>query len=254
MKILRRISYVLMAGLFMGGGMAVTAQDWRTASREPMGTAPDPKLVREAVVQVYGARTVGAKGYFGVHTWVAVKPTDAPQWTVYEVIGWRLRYSDSAVVVRERAPDARWFGAEPELYAEKRGEGVDELIKRIDAAVRSYPYAGEYSVWPGPNSNTFTSWIARKVPELEVDLPSTAIGKDYLRGEVFAKAPSGSGFQVSLRGLLGVAASSVEGLELNLLGLNFGLGPNGLKLPLFGTLGPTRSFASAPVAAEPAQP
>jgi hypothetical protein len=247
MKFLKRIGYVLMAGLFLGGGMAaVTAQDWRSASQEPIGTAPDPKLVREAVVQVYGARTVGVKGYFGVHTWVAVKPTDAPDWTVYEVIGWRLRYQDTAVVVRNRAPDGRWFGAEPELYADRRGAGVDELIKRIEQAARSYPYAAEYSVWPGPNSNTFTAWIARLVPELEIDLPPTAIGKDYLRGSVVASAPSGSGFQLSLRGLLGVAASSVEGLELNLLGLNFGLGPNGLKLPLVGTLGPARTFAAVP--------
>jgi hypothetical protein len=248
MKLLKRIGYVLMAGLFLGGGMAVTAQDWRNASREPTGAAPDPKLVREAVVQVYGARAVGVKGYFGVHTWIAVKPTDAPDWTVYEVIGWRLNYGNTALVVRSRAPDGRWFGAEPELYADKRGAGVDELIKRIDKAARSYPYAGEYSVWPGPNSNTFTSWVARAVPELEVDLPPTAIGKDYLRGEVLASAPSGRGYQVSLRGLLGVAASPVEGFELNVLGLNFGLGRNGLRLPLFGTLGPTRSFAAAPAA------
>jgi len=251
MKYLKLLGYAFLASFLVGGGMAVTAQDWRTASREPTGIAPDPKLVREPIVQVYGARAVGAKGYFGVHTWVAVKPTGAPEWTVYEVIGWRLRYGDTAVVVRHRAPDGRWFGAAPELYAERRGAGVDELIKRIDMAARTYPYAAEYSVWPGPNSNTFTAWIARAVPELDLDLPPTAIGKDYLRGGVFARAPSGSGYQLSLRGLLGVAASSVEGVELNLLGLNFGLGPNGLKLPLVGTLGPARSFAAAPAAAQP---
>jgi hypothetical protein len=244
LKFLKRIGYVLMAVLFLGGGMAVvTAQDWRTASREPTGTAPDPKLVREAVVQVYGARTVGVKGYFGVHTWVAVKPTGAPEWTVYEVIGWRLRYQDTAVVVRNRPPDSRWFGAEPELYADRRGAGVDELIKRIEQAARSYPYAAEYGVWPGPNSNTFTAWIARLVPELEIDLPPTAIGKDYLRGSVVASAPSGSGFQVSLRGLLGFAMSSVDGVELNVLGLNFGVSPNGVKLPIVGRIGSYRPSA-----------
>ena len=69
--------------------------------------APDPAKVKEAVVQVYGARTYGAKGLFGVHTWVAVKPADAEQWTVYEVVGWRLRSSPSAIVVHSRPPDAR---------------------------------------------------------------------------------------------------------------------------------------------------
>jgi hypothetical protein len=236
-RTLRYTFYAFMAALFTVAGATVIAQDWRNASREPVGLAPDPQIVKEAVVQVYGARAVGAKGLFGVHTWVAVKPTDAPSWTVYEVIGWRLRWSDSSVVVRTRNPDGRWFGAEPELYAEKRGAGVDDLIKRIDQAAREYPFAAQYKVWPGPNSNTFTSWIARAVPELEVDLPATAIGKDYLGGSLFGSAPSGSGFQVSLAGLLGVAASKVDGLELNVLGLNFGISPNGLKLPLVGIIG-----------------
>ncbi|HEX6320031.1 MAG TPA: DUF3750 domain-containing protein [Burkholderiales bacterium] len=247
----RYLFYAFMASLFGVAGATVVAQDWRNASREPVGLAPDPQIVKEAVVQVYGARAVGAKGLFGVHTWVAVKPSEAPSWKVYEVIGWRLRWSDSAVVVRTRDPDGRWFGAEPELYAEKRGAGVDELIKRIDKAAREYPFAGEYTVWPGPNSNTFTSWIARAVPELQVDLPATAIGKDYLGGSVFGKAPSGSGFQVSLAGLLGVAASGVDGVEINLLGLNFGVSPNGLKLPMIGIIG---GFTPSATAATPAVP
>jgi hypothetical protein len=243
--------YSFMALLFVAAGATVTAQDWRSASREPIGLAPDPAVVKEAVVQVYGARAVGAKGLFGVHTWVAVKPSEAGSWTVYEVIGWRLRWSESVVVVRNRDPDGRWFGAEPELYAEKRGPGVDELIKRVEKAALSYPYAGEYTVWPGPNSNTFTAWIARAVPELEVDLPATAIGKDYLGGSVFGAAPSGSGFQVSLKGLLGFAASGVDGVELNVLGLNFGVSPNGLKLPFVGRIGsyqPAAAPAMAPAA------
>jgi hypothetical protein len=241
--------YCLMATLFAAAGATVIAQDWRNASREPIGLAPDPALVKEAVVQVYGARAVGAKGLFGVHTWVAVKPTNAPSFTVYEVIGWRLRWSESVVVVRNRDPDGRWFGAPPELYADRRGPGVDELIKRIDKAAQAYPYAKEYSVWPGPNSNTFTAWIARAVPELGVDLPSTAIGKDYLGSSIFGSAPSGHGYQVSLGGVLGVAASGVEGLELNVLGLNLGLGPRGLKLPFIGRIGPAIVPA---VAAQPA--
>ena|SRR5438105_4406295 len=207
------------------------------------GLAPDPAQTHEAVVQVYGARTLGVKGVFGVHTWVAVKPADAPSWTVYEVIGWRLRWSESAVVIRDRQPDAPWFGAAVELYADKRGAGVDELIKRIDKAAHDYPYANTYTLWPGPNSNTFTAWIARAVPELKVDLPATAVGKDFIGTSVFSSAPSGSGYQVSLGGLLGVAASQVEGVELNLLGLNFGVGPSGVKLPLVGRIGMSRSGA-----------
>src|SRR5919205_4367723 len=99
------------------------------AQAAAQGLAPDPAEHKDAVVQVYGARTMGVKGIFGVHTWIAVKPTDALSWTVYEIIGWRLRWSDSALVIRERQPDAPWFGAEAQLYADKRGAGVDQLIK-----------------------------------------------------------------------------------------------------------------------------
>jgi len=233
-RILALLALVLAVGACAWG---LNAPDWRTASREPVGLAPDPAAVPEAVIQVYGARTIGAKGLFGVHTWVAVKPAAASQWTVHEVVGWRLRYADNVVVSHAREPDRRWYGAEPELYADLRGPKAAALIDRIEQAVRSYPYADEYRAWPGPNSNTFTAWVARSVPELELDLPATAIGKDYLGTSIFGTAPSGSGVQVSLAGLLGVAASPVEGLELNLLGLNLGLGPSGLKLPLVGLIG-----------------
>ncbi len=239
--------FFLFAGLMLLAllvGRSVVAQDWRTASSASVGLAPDPIATREAVVQVYGARTWGWRGNFGVHTWVAVKPAEADAYTVYEVIGWRLRHSDSALVVRQRAPDARWFGNEPELCSDKRGAQAEALIPRIEAAVRSYPHAKEYSAWPGPNSNTFVAWITRAVPELEVDLPPTAIGKDYLGSAIVAAAPSGRGVQFSLGGMFALTASGVEGLELNLLGLTFGINPfdPALKLPLLGRLGPARTL------------
>lgn len=229
---------------------ASSTGDWRTASSEPAGLAPSPASERQALVQVYSARTWGWRGYFGVHTWIAVKPTDAQAYKVYEVIGWRLRSGKSVVVVSERAPDARWYGSLPEVIAEKRGAGVDALIERIDKAAAAYPYAERYSAWPGPNSNTFTAWLLRAVPELKADLPPTAIGKDYLGEGIASSAPSGSGYQLSLLGLLGVTASGVEGLEVNVLGLTFGINPfdPALKLPLLGRLGPERQIDSAVVA------
>jgi hypothetical protein len=233
---------VILAGailcwLLLGG--AAGARDWRSASSEPVGLAPEPATTPEALIQVYAARAWGWRGYFGVHTWIAVKPTNGAAYTVYEVIGWRLRSSDSAVVIRERAPDARWYGAAPALLAEKRGSGIDALIERIDRVAREYPYAGDYSAWPGPNSNTFTAYLTRAAPELGVDLPPTAIGKDYLGDRLVARAPSGRGFQLSLYGLLGVLASGPEGIEVNLLGLSFGVDPlaPAIKLPFVGRLG-----------------
>ena len=135
-----------------------------------------------------------------------------------------------------------WFGAEPEIIVDLRGEGIDRVIKDIDAAARDYPHADEYRVWPGPNSNTFTAFVGRRVPELRLDLPPTAIGKDYLpSGDMFARAPSGTGYQFSLFGLFGVLVGVEEGLEINLLGLTFGIDPMSfaLKLPAVGRIGPS---------------
>lgn len=214
-------------------------RDWRSASREPVGLAPNPATTREAVIQVYAARAVRWRGYFGVHTWIAVKPTGAPRFTVYEVMGWRLRRAGTAVSVSDRPPDARWFGTAPDLVAGISGEGVDDMIERVEAAVEAYPYAGTYRVWPGPNSNTFTAFVLRAVPELRADLPPTAIGKDYLGARLLARTPSGTGLQLNVLGVAGLLAGIEEGLEVNVLGMTFGLDPKSLavKLPFAGAFG-----------------
>jgi len=214
--------------------------DWRTASRESAGIAPDPAIDKEAIVQVYSARAYSWRGTFGVHTWIAVKSTDALEFTVYEVIGWRVMRGGTSVAISNRPADGRWFGNIPDIIADLRGPGVDDIIRRIDIAAKSYPYMNDYRVWPGPNSNTFTAHVARAIPELKLDLPPTAIGKDYIPGGgLAASTPSGTGYQISLFGLVGVLVGLEEGLEVNLLGLTFGVDPKdlALKLPIAGRVG-----------------
>lgn len=240
--LLRRTAGVVAAVLILplaGSVASVLGQDldWRTAPRYSIGIAPDPLLVREPVVQVYVARAFGLRGAFGVHSWIAVKRRDAPAFTVYEVIGWRVLHGQPAVSRSHRAPDGLWFGNRPELLVDLRGDRVEAVIDRIEAAVDAYPYVDDYTLWPGPNSNTFTAYVARAVPELGLDLPPTAIGKDYLPGgALFARAPSGTGWQVSLFGVLGVLVAANEGIEFNLLGLDFGVDftQPALRLPGLG--------------------
>jgi hypothetical protein len=117
---------------------------------------------------------------------------------------------------------------------------VDALIENVRRAAQHYPHQNEYRLWPGPNSNTFTAYIGRSVPALKLDLPPTAIGKDYIAGGGLAGlTPSGSGYQVSIYGVLGLLIGFREGVEVNLLGLTFGLDPFGpaLKLPGLGRVG-----------------
>jgi hypothetical protein len=115
------LAYVPLALCYLLYSGELGAADWRTASREPVGLAPDPATTPDAVVQVYSARAVSWRGWFGVHTWIAVKPTGAKEFTVHEVIGWRLRRAGTVVAASHRAPDSRWYGAKPELLADVRG-------------------------------------------------------------------------------------------------------------------------------------
>ncbi|MBI3455314.1 MAG: DUF3750 domain-containing protein [Candidatus Rokubacteria bacterium] len=213
---------------------------WRQARRDASGQAPDPATTPEAVLQIYAARAVGWKGALGVHTWIALKPAGAPSYTRYEVIGWGVDRGLPAVRVNRTGPDNYWFGSRPELLVDLRGDGVDALIAKVEATVASYPYRTTYRTWPGPNSNTFTAHLGRAVPELRLRLPPTALGKDYLpAGAPAGLAPSGTGVQLSLFGLAGILVGWDDGVEVNLLGLTFGVDVihPALKLPGLGRLG-----------------
>jgi len=231
------VCFFLGLSLSIGSAADIQAK-WRTASRISAGLAPDPVTTPEAVIQVYGARAFSWRGYFGIHTWIAVKPTHAQSFTIYEVLGWRQRSRLPVLTIYDQIPDRYWFGNMPVILADKRGEDAEALIERIDLAAQNYPYSKRYTLWPGPNSNTFTAWISRTIPELELNLPSTAIGKDYLGYRIFASPPSGTGVQFSLFGLLGIVISRVEGFEFNLLGLTFGIALNPwiIKLPIVGDI------------------
>ncbi len=221
---------------------------WYEARRDASGLAPDPATTQEAVIQVYAARAVAWRGIFAVHTWIAIKPAGGPHYTRYEVVGFGVGQGAPAVRVDRMGPDNYWFGAQPELVLDRRGKEAEALIVKIRDAVESYPYPYEYRAWPGPNSNTFTAYVARAVPELGLDLPANAVGKDYLPdGAVFAQAPSGTGYQVSLFGLAGLLAARDEGIELNLFGFAFGVDFKnpGVKLPGLGRLGLPRAAGPA---------
>ena len=227
----------LLAGLLLRivFDTGAQAKDWRTASSEPAGWAPAPDAYAPALVQAYCAPAFSWRGAFSVHCWIAAKPSGASQYRRYEVIGYRLRRTGSAVIETDTAtPDREWYGSRPKLLQDIRGAEAEKIIATLPAAVASYPYPSEYRVWPGPNSNTFIAHVAREVPELRLALPGNAIGKDYVRGKVLAPAPSGTGFQISVAGLFGVLLAEEEGFEVNILGLVIGAHPMNLAITIPG--------------------
>ena len=209
---------------------------WRSADWSSSGMLPAASADRDAVVYVMAARSGRWKGIFAVHHWLVLKPANGP-YERYDVVGW-----GSPVRRDHRAADARWYSSEPHIVHEVRGAEAEALIPKLRAAVAAYPWReyGDYQVWPGPNSNSFVAHIARSVPELGVELDPAGIGKDWLGpGLQVGRMPSGTGWQVSLHGLIGAGASWREGVELHFLGATIGVDFDqpAIKLPALGRIG-----------------
>lgn len=212
-------------------------ENWRTADRSSASLLPKPSEHEDALIRVYAARTVRWRGIFAVHTWIVVKERGAPRYTRYDYTAW-----GEPIRVDGFVADGRWFGAIPETVASVDGERAEQLIPRLRSTIESYRFQayGDYSAWPGPNSNTFVQAVLDAVPELKAVLPPTAIGKDYpYRGDWYGVTSSGTGIFVSLGGYLGLRVGWIEGLEFNLLGGVIGLDLRrpALKLPGLGRIG-----------------
>lgn len=180
-KLLRRITMIAFAM-----GTAALASLWLTSwalEPEPVGEAiaPDPRSYSDAVIQVYGANVWGLRGKFAIHTWIAIKAKNASTYTIYQVIGWRLRRAGTVVSVSEGDPAKPWFGSKAILLHELYGDSADALIGRVREAVRRYPFDREYTMWPGPNSNSFIAWLGLEVPELGLKLPAKAVGQSWMQ-------------------------------------------------------------------------
>jgi hypothetical protein len=208
---------------------------YQTADRESTHLAPDAATTSDAVIQAYSARAFNWRGLISVHTWIATKAKNANHYTVYQVIGWRLSSGLPALFMQSDIPDRSWYGQKPKIILDIRGEQAEILIPKITEASKKYPYPDKYETWPGPNSNTFTAFVGREVPELKLAIPPNAVGKDFLPNSTFfTRAPSGTGYQLSIYGLLGILIARQEGFEINLLGLVFGVNPRMLAIELPG--------------------
>ena len=151
-------------------------RSWSEADWSSTGLLPPPRAKPEAAVYVYAARTGRWKGVFAHHSWIVIKERGAAGYTRFDKVAW-----GRPVKVNNWAPDARWYGHTPMLVAAVEGPAAEQLIPKIKAAVARYPHnqPGAYSVWPGPNSNSFVAYVLAAVPEARAVLPPTAIGKDW---------------------------------------------------------------------------
>ncbi len=233
----------LILSLFL---LSCSSKSFRDASRESAQIAPKPSTLKEDIFQIYYARAFSWRGYFGIHPWVSWKKKEESQYNVSQVTAWNLRHSKSTISTMKDIPDRYWFDSRPTLLFEARGDKAAVIIEKVKKLIKEYPMGDRYQIYPGPNSNTYVSYLIRNISEIKVELPANAIGKDFFEGPVvLTTSPSETGFQFSLYGMLGLTLGLEEGVEVNLLGLNFGVDfwPPALKIPFLGRLGfPDHSF------------
>lgn len=209
---------------------------WRSADWGSSGLLPEATAVPQAQVLILSTRTGRWKGIFAEHMSIVVKPENAAAYTRYDVVGW-----GNPVRKDNYAADAHWYGNRPRLIYRLDGDAAKTLIPRIEATIAAYPHSlrGDYTVWPGPNSNTFVAHVVRSTPGFAAELSSVAVGKDWLGPALgVAQAPSKTGYSLSLAGVIGGTIAWEEGVELHLLGSTIGLDVNDLaiKLPGLGKL------------------
>ncbi len=219
-------------------------RSWRDADWSSTGILPQAADYKPARIIVFTGKAGAWKGIFAVHSWIVFKPEGAKEWTRYDVVGW-----GNPVRTNNWPPDGRWYGNMPVAIADVSGMDAEKLIPRIETAVRDYGFnhAGDYRIWPGPNSNSFTAAILRALPELGVALPPNAVGRDFRAGLYAGRTDSGTGFELNLAGFVAVKLGWVEGIEVDLLGLVAGLDLRhpGVKLPGFGRIGVESPVATA---------
>jgi hypothetical protein len=219
-------------------------RSYRDADWSSTGALPPAKLFEPARVVVFTGTTGAWKGVFSVHSWIVLKRAGAKAWTRYDVVGWGMPLRTNGWPA-----DGRWYGNTPVAIADVSGPEAEKMIPKIETAVRDYTYsqAGDYRIWPGPNSNSFVATVLRAVPELDATLPPNAVGRDF-RDRLYAGlTDSGTGVELNLYGLAGIKLAWAEGVEVNLLGLVAGLDLRhpALKLPGFGRIGVDAPIGSA---------
>jgi hypothetical protein len=168
---------------------------------------------------------------FAVHPWFLVfEPADGA-WHRWEV--WQDADGPWGHVQKDLmcpSDPSEMDGGPPHVLARWSGPEAARLGATLARESPRYRFRDRYLAFPGPNSNTYVAEMLR-LAEVEVDLPASMIGRRW-RGPLGFGAgapPSGLGLALETPAL-GLSLGVREGLEVQLLGLPFGIDPWPLAL------------------------
>ncbi|MDC0742516.1 DUF3750 domain-containing protein [Polyangium mundeleinium] len=162
------------------------------------------------------------------HAWIVANVADQGTLLRYELLSRAFKEPTSQPL--------EYFGeGDVALHGLVEGDRISirKIVECLDEETPRYNEEHpDYWPIPGPNSNTYVDQMLRRC-KIPVDLPSTAIGKDY-RGPIgISQTSGGTGLQVETW-IAGVKLGLREGVELHILGLTIGVDwwPPALILPV----------------------
>lgn len=167
------------------------------------------------------------------HAWIDVKRPDQTTWERIES-GGHFGIVHMDLSDQEARLDRRFGERAVRLLGWVEGDAARAAIAGIDGALAELAplYADGYTMWPGPNSNTFVRELCADAPGLGFVFDPNAVGKDYSPWLGIGATASKTGLRVDTP-ILGAAVGLREGVELHVLQLTLGisLDPPGLSLP-----------------------
>lgn len=191
--------------------------------------------------------------HFAQHSWIDVKLGDEQSWQRVEVTSEDSGVRQTPIGSATARADRRFGDREVRLLEAIEGEPARAIAERVQALGNELDarYSEHYTAYPGPNSNTLLTDLARDTPGLAFKLHHNAVGKDY-PGWIDA------GFTTSKTGVrldtlpIGFALGLQEGFELHFLQLTFGLSfwPPRIELPFLPEI-PWSSAIETPIVKAP---
>jgi hypothetical protein len=151
------------------------------------------------------------------HAWILANPGRGEPLLRYEYTGRGRREATTSPFAHFAPGDIAIHGIlEPDEARMK------EILACFDAETPRYneEHPGYFPI-PGPNSNTYVDRVLRRCG-VHVELPATAIGKDYLGPAGVSVTTGGTGVQLSTW-VFGVKLGVTEGVEIHVFGLAVGI-------------------------------
>jgi hypothetical protein len=183
---------------------------------------PDAKLPEAPYIAVLSGQMPAPIDQVARHSWIVVQPSRKPLHRYeYGRVG-SGAFEDFA------AGDVMIHGIVAGTPSEI--DALDACLAKASSAF--YKNFTGYFPIPGPNSNTFVAYLDRRCG-LGVELPATAIGRDYVGPVGASVTEGGTGIEVGSIPL-GIRMGIREGLGVQIFGLPIGvhLDPPGIDVPV----------------------